>query len=88
MDSTPDLHGDRVSHTTAVVLLGGDGDDVLSPDVAHFTVEQTEAGGDVAEIRVAGTWCNFAVCFVDAAALDRLSLFFAEAAQKLRYCTK
>jgi hypothetical protein len=31
---------------------------------------------------------NFSLCFLTAANLDALSLFLAEAAQQLRYCTK
>ncbi len=78
----PDLFGDCLNVSTNVRhCFPGE------VDMSQVYVEQSEKQADVATVR----WCvgmgEFVVTFLNAAALDDLSLFFAEAAQQLRVCT-
>lgn len=55
---------------------------------AHVYVEQGAVGQDLANLVICEGNCVMNLCFLNAASLDKLSLFLAEAATKLRYCTK
>jgi hypothetical protein len=57
-------------------------------DQTDIYVEQGGVGEGNAVLRFVSSGCTeSALTYLSAAALDHLSLFLAEAAQKLRYCT-
>ncbi len=57
-------------------------------DVTDIYVEQSAVGGRDCEIKIVQGCLSFGLTFLDEKQLDRLSIFFATAAQQLRYCTK
>lgn len=59
-----------------------------SVDTTDVYVEQASIGQDQCDVRFCHMMHQTCLTFLDAQALDELSTFFAEAATKLRYCTK
>jgi hypothetical protein len=57
-------------------------------DMTMVELDQSSVGKDCAELSFTNGLTVGSLTFINAKELDRLSEFFAAAAQKLRYCTR
>ena len=57
-------------------------------DRSQVYVEQASAGEDCCNVLIVHNLAQMTLTLLDAEGLDELSAFFADAAQKLRYCSK